>query len=105
MPEPIDDVVADLPADLRRRICRTNLEELMAQFLGLGMTHYPLLAGTDEHMASLLRWTLADPDIPAEAKDPVNWSAAMRAEWGDRQRCRRSSPSSKTIGGEPRPVP
>ena len=27
MPEPIDDIVTDLPADLRRRICRTNLEE------------------------------------------------------------------------------
>jgi aminocarboxymuconate-semialdehyde decarboxylase len=27
MPEPIDDIVADLPADLRSRICRTNLEE------------------------------------------------------------------------------
>jgi aminocarboxymuconate-semialdehyde decarboxylase len=27
MPEPIDDIVADLPADLRRSICRTNLEE------------------------------------------------------------------------------
>ena len=42
----------------------------MAHFLGLGLTHYPLLAGTDEHMADLLRWTLTDPDIPAEAKDP-----------------------------------
>ena len=37
----------------------------MAHFLGLGLTHYPLLAGTDERMADLLRWTLADPDIPA----------------------------------------
>jgi aminocarboxymuconate-semialdehyde decarboxylase len=27
LPEPIDDIVADLPADLHRRICRTNLEE------------------------------------------------------------------------------
>jgi hypothetical protein len=54
----------------------------MAHFLGLGITHYPLLAGTDEHMAGLLRWTLADPDIPAEAKDPANWPAAMRDEWG-----------------------
>lgn len=27
----------------------------MAQFPGIGMTHYPLLAGTDEHMAGLLR--------------------------------------------------
>src|SRR3984893_16739790 len=54
----------------------------MPQFMGLGLTHYPLLAGTDEHMADLLRWTLTDPDIPAEAKDPANWPAPMRAEWG-----------------------
>jgi aminocarboxymuconate-semialdehyde decarboxylase len=27
-PEPIDDIVADLPADVRRGICRTNLEEI-----------------------------------------------------------------------------
>jgi hypothetical protein len=54
----------------------------MAHFLGLGVTHYPLLAGTDEHMAGLLRWTLTDPDIPAEAKDPANWPAPMRTEWG-----------------------
>ncbi|MDW5611811.1 extradiol ring-cleavage dioxygenase [Mycolicibacterium sp. jd] len=54
----------------------------MAQFLGLGMTHYPLLAGTDDHMASLLRWTLKDPDIPAAAKDPASWPASMRQEWG-----------------------
>jgi aminocarboxymuconate-semialdehyde decarboxylase len=27
MPEPIDDIVADLPADLWQKICRTNLEE------------------------------------------------------------------------------
>lgn len=57
----------------------------MNQFLGLGMTHYPLLAGTDEHMASLLRWTLTDPDIPAAAKDPAHWPEAMRAEWGEDQ--------------------
>ncbi len=53
----------------------------MAHFLGLGITHYPLLAGTDDHMASLLRWTLADPDIPESAKDSANWPAAMRDEW------------------------
>jgi hypothetical protein len=55
----------------------------MAHYLGLGLTHYPLLAGTDEHMADLLRWTLADPDIPAEAKDSANWPAPMREEWGN----------------------
>src|SRR6516165_1765896 len=55
----------------------------MSAFLGIGMTHYPLLAGTDEHMAGLLRWTLTDPDIPAAEKDPANWPESMRAEWGD----------------------
>jgi len=45
------------------------------------MTHYPLLAGTDQHMAGLLRWTLTDPDIPAEEKDPANWPERMRADW------------------------
>ncbi|MFC9841258.1 extradiol ring-cleavage dioxygenase, partial [Rhodococcus sp. NPDC127530] len=49
----------------------------MGDFLALGMTHYPLLAGTDEHMAGLLRWTLTDPDIPVEEKDP----RMSRAPW------------------------
>lgn len=51
--------------------------------IGLGMTHYPMITTTDEHMASLLRGTLKDPDIPAEAKDPLNWSPLARREWGD----------------------
>jgi hypothetical protein len=55
----------------------------MNDFLAIGMTHYPLLAGTDERMADLLRWTLDDPDVPAELKDPATWSESMRAEWGD----------------------
>ena len=33
----------------------------MAEILGLGLTHYPLLSVTDEHMADLLRWTLRTP--------------------------------------------
>lgn len=57
----------------------------MAEFLGLGMTHYPLLAGTDDHMAGLLRWTLTDPDIPEVEKDPAGWPALMQKEWGDDQ--------------------
>jgi hypothetical protein len=55
----------------------------MSQFLGLGLTHYPLLAGTDEHMAGLLRWTLGDPGIPDSKKDPENWPASMRGDWSD----------------------
>jgi hypothetical protein len=55
----------------------------VARFLGVGMTHYPLLAGTDEHMAGLLRYTLRDPDIPAAEKDPAHWPDSMRADWAD----------------------
>ncbi len=58
---------------------------MMSRFLGLGMTHYPLLAGTDQHMASLLRWTLRDPDIPDQEKDTANWPQAMQEEWGEDQ--------------------
>jgi aminocarboxymuconate-semialdehyde decarboxylase len=36
MPEPIDDITADLPADLRRMICRTNLEENYGALPGSG---------------------------------------------------------------------
>jgi hypothetical protein len=55
----------------------------MADVLGLGLTHYPLLAGVDTHMANLLRATLTDPDIPADVKDPANWSEQARQEWSD----------------------
>lgn len=55
----------------------------MAEILGLGITHYPPLCLPDAEMAGILRWTLADPAIPAEAKDPRSWPPAMAAEWGD----------------------
>lgn len=55
----------------------------MADLLLLGMTHYPLLATTDDQMASLMRGLLKDPAVPDAEKDPATWPAAMRAEWGD----------------------
>lgn len=55
----------------------------MADLLLMGMTHYPLLATTDDQMASLMRRMLSDPAVPSEAKDPSSWPEAMRAEWGD----------------------
>jgi hypothetical protein len=54
----------------------------MGDILGLGMTHYPPLAGRDENMAGIVRWTLQDPDIPANLKVPENWPAQMRQEYG-----------------------
>ena len=55
----------------------------MGEVLGLGITHYPLLLGTDDTMAKLLSMTLSDPDIPADAKDPANWTEQAREEWSD----------------------
>jgi hypothetical protein len=57
----------------------------MAEILGIGLSHYPPLSGRDEDMANILRGRLQDPDVPAERKDPANWPAFMRAEWGDDQ--------------------
>jgi hypothetical protein len=54
----------------------------MAEILGVGLTHYPPLAWPDRHMADILRWTLADPDIPADRKDETGWPEPMRAEYG-----------------------
>jgi len=53
----------------------------MSEILGLGLTHYPPLARSDEDMSWPLRWTLEDPDIPAAAKDPASWPAQMQDEW------------------------
>src|SRR4051794_14535780 len=55
----------------------------MAELLLLGMTHYPPLAAVDDDMAALMRMMLADPGIPAAAKDPATWAPEARAEWGD----------------------
>ncbi|GAA2223556.1 hypothetical protein ACFY2R_18415 [Micromonospora olivasterospora] len=57
----------------------------MSNVIGIGMTHYPMLAGADTHMANLMRTVLKDPDIPAERKDPANWSEVAQREWGDDQ--------------------
>jgi len=55
----------------------------MAEILGLGITHYPPLCLPDSEMSGILRWTLDDPAIPTEAKDPARWPAAMRKEWSN----------------------
>ena len=57
----------------------------MAGILGLGMTHYPPLAGRDENMMGILKGTLRDPAIPAEFKNPSNWPKQMQQEYGSDQ--------------------
>jgi len=55
----------------------------MGEILGLGLSHYPPMRGVDDSMASILRNTLQRPDVPDSAKDPKNWPAPMRSEWGE----------------------
>jgi hypothetical protein len=57
----------------------------MGDVLGIGITHYPMLATVDSHMANLMKTVLKDPDIPAERKDVANWSEQARQEWSDDQ--------------------
>jgi hypothetical protein len=54
----------------------------MAEILGIGISHYPPLSGHDQSMSGILCGRLRDPNVPAEAKDPRNWPALMREEWG-----------------------
>ncbi|MHB8576333.1 MAG: class III extradiol ring-cleavage dioxygenase family protein [Dehalococcoidia bacterium] len=54
----------------------------MGEILGLGTTHYPPLTGLDENMAGILRRALTDPDLPAQYRDPANWPAKLREEYG-----------------------
>jgi hypothetical protein len=54
----------------------------MGEILGLGATHYPLLAGPDEHMANPLRFLLRQAGFPEEYRSPERWPEEMRQEWG-----------------------
>ncbi len=55
----------------------------MAEILGIGLSHYPPLSGLDADMSGILRWTLDDPSIPDDRKDPRNWPEEMQREWSD----------------------
>lgn len=54
----------------------------MSEIIGLGVTHYPGLYAEEEHMADILRRTLAAPSAPERVKHSANWPDAMRQEWG-----------------------
>ena len=54
----------------------------MGEILGLGMTHFPPLCGTDKDMGRILDRVLKDPGLPEQYRDPASWPAAMRQEYG-----------------------
>jgi hypothetical protein len=55
----------------------------MAEIAGFGMSHGPMLYMQPADMTMFLRRTLADPSLPDRLRDPANWPAAMRKEWGN----------------------
>ena len=55
----------------------------MGEVRGFGITHYPLLAGLDENMNSILHRNLKDPETPEAEKDPKSWPKQMQEEWAD----------------------
>lgn len=55
----------------------------MAEILALGLTHFPVLAKPDSAMTSFIPAMLKNPSLPASFRDPANWPAPMRREWGD----------------------
>ena len=57
----------------------------MAEILGVGVTHSPSLITPDELKNYSLTRALRNERIPAERKNPENWPAPMRQEWGDDQ--------------------
>ena len=54
----------------------------MGEILGLGVTHFPPLSGTDESMGRILKRVLDDPALPEQYRRPEGWPAAMREEYG-----------------------
>jgi hypothetical protein len=54
----------------------------MAEILGLGCTHRPVMLRRDEDWTRMMRTSLDDPDMPAEMKNPANWPLQLREERG-----------------------
>ncbi len=57
----------------------------MAEILGVGVTHSPLLVGSNERMSGIFERVLYSKNLPEAARDPANWPAAMRQEWAEHQ--------------------
>jgi len=55
----------------------------MGEILGLGMTHYPGLTGTDEGLSSIWQTIINAPRIDPKWKDQQNWPEGMLEEVGN----------------------
>jgi hypothetical protein len=55
----------------------------MAEFLGLGLSHFGGFMFPDTAMAARVAKQLADGSLPPHLDSPEKWPAPMRAEWGN----------------------
>ena len=55
----------------------------MAEILGVGCTHRPLMLRPNEDWTFMMRAALDDPAMPEEMKNPANWPASLREELGN----------------------
>src|SRR5439155_17656681 len=57
-------------------------EDGMGQILGLGVTHFPPLSGTDENLGRILKRALDGTPVAQRMRDEMRRTAAMRQKYG-----------------------
>jgi hypothetical protein len=55
----------------------------MAEILGIGCTHRPLMLRRNEDWTMMMKASLDDPAMPDEMKNPAAWPAPLREELGN----------------------
>src|SRR5580692_216051 len=55
----------------------------MAEILGIGCTHRPVMLRRNEDWTGMMKASLADPDMPEHMKNPASWPEKLREELGN----------------------
>jgi len=55
----------------------------MAEILGIGCTHRPVMLRPNEAWTFMMKASLDDPDMPEAMKNPASWPEPLRAELGN----------------------
>ena len=50
----------------------------MAEILGIGCTHRPVMLRRNEDWTGMMKASLDDPDMPEEMKNPASWPTKLR---------------------------
>src|SRR5258708_27667664 len=55
----------------------------MAEILGIGCTHRPVMLRPNEAWTGMMKASLDDPDMPGHMKNPASWPEKLREELGN----------------------